>query len=547
MSGRKKSLAASAALMGIIILFSKALGLFRDILIASAYGTSAEGVAYETASKLPVTIFDFVLGGVVTAAFIPVYNSLAVKKGKKEALSFAQSYLNLILLVTAVLSVIGVTAAPLLVKLMAPDLAAATADLAVRLTRIMFPMVIFVGLAFSFVGFLQSEGEYNIPALISLVSNLLMTGYLLFLNGRFGVYGLAAAMLAGWCAQAAVQIPSVVRRGFRYRLTAPLFTPDTLRAAKNTLPILIATWTTPVCALINTRLASGIEGGRPIAALGYANRLYIIIVGLFSFVATNLLFPHFARAAASGDAGESGRLTRTSLKALTFIIAPIAAGVAVLAVPFVSLIYERGEFTADDTRLTAAALSMYAAGMLFSACGEVLTKAFFAAEKTKLPMIASVISMLFNIAAIYALRFLLGERFGVGAIALMTAVSAAVNMGINLFFAYRNELLPRAPADRTDILKSVGSAAVMGATVWFVRDRCAGTTGRIAGFALPVLAGATVSLVCVFLFRSEEAGAIRAMLVNLVRKKTDPPADMPEDAKAEGGEERHDPDSQRSD
>ena len=263
---------------------------------------------------------------------------LAAVLHKKEALSFAQSYLNLILLVTAVLSVIGVTAAPLLVKLMAPDLAAATADLSVRLTRIMFPMVIFVGLAFSFVGFLQSEGEYNIPALISLVPNLLMTGYLLFLNGRFGVYGLAAAMLAGWCAQAAVQIPSVVRRGFRYRLTAPLFTPDTLRAAKNTLPILIATWTTPVCALINTRLASGIEGGRPIAALGYANRLYVIIVGLFSFVATNLLFPHFARAAASGDAGESGRLTRTSLKALTFIIAPIAAGVAVLAVPFVSLI-----------------------------------------------------------------------------------------------------------------------------------------------------------------------------------------------------------------
>ncbi len=539
MKDGRKSLAASAALMGIIILFSKALGLLRDILVASAYGTTAEGVAYETASKLPVTVFDFVLGGVVTAAFIPVYNSLTVKKDKKEALSFAQSYVNLILLVTVILSAVGAAAAPLFVRLMAPDLAAETAALAARLTRIMFPMVIFVGLAFSFVGFLQSEGEYNIPALISLVSNVLMVGYLLIFNGRFGVYGLAAAMLIGWCAQAAVQIPAVRKRGFRYRLTAPLFTPDTLRAAKNTVPILIATWTTPVCAIINTRLASGIEGGRPIAALGYANRLYIIIVGLFSFVATNLLFPHFARGTASGDTEANGRLIRASLRTLSFIIAPIAAGVATLAVPFVSLIYERGEFTADDTRLTAAALSMYAAGMLFSACGEVLTKAFFAAERTTLPMIASLISLAFNAAAIYASRALLGEKFGVGTIALMTALSAAVNMTINLIFACRKKLIPSSalPPDGLDIGKSVLSALVMGAAVWFLRGKCVSLgMGRLAGFALPVLAGAAVYAICVFLLRSTEMRMLCAAIAGKLKKKSG----AEEDKAAEGGEQGRD-------
>lgn len=539
MKDGRKSLAASAALMGIIILFSKALGLLRDILVASAYGTAAEGVAYETASKLPVTVFDFVLGGVVTAAFIPVYNSLAVKKDRKEALSFAQSYVNLILLVTVILSAVGAAAAPLFVRLMAPDLAPETAALAARLTRIMFPMVIFVGLAFSFVGFLQSEGEYNIPALISLVSNALMVGYLLIFNSRFGVYGLAAAMLIGWCAQAAVQIPAVRKRGFRYRLTAPLFTPDTLRAAKNTVPILIATWTTPVCAIINTRLASGIEGGRPIAALGYANRLYIIIVGLFSFVATNLLFPHFARGTASGDTEANGRLIRASLRTLSFIIAPIAAGVATLAAPFVSLIYERGEFTADDTRLTAAALSMYAAGMLFSACGEVLTKAFFAAERTKLPMIASLISLAFNAAAIYASRALLGEKFGVGTIALMTALSAAVNMTINLIFACRKKLIPSSGllSDGLDIGKSALSALVMGAAVWFLRGKCVSSgMGRLAGFALPVLAGAAVYALCVFLLRSGEMRMLCAAIAGKLKKKSG----AEEDKAAEGGEQDRD-------
>ena len=88
----KKSFAKSAVLMGVIILLSKVMGLVRDSMIAAAYGMTEQAIAYETASKLPITIFDFVLGGVVTSAFIPVYNSLAVKKGRQEALSFAQSF-----------------------------------------------------------------------------------------------------------------------------------------------------------------------------------------------------------------------------------------------------------------------------------------------------------------------------------------------------------------------------------------------------------------------------------------------------------------------
>ncbi|MBQ3638786.1 MAG: murein biosynthesis integral membrane protein MurJ [Clostridia bacterium] len=510
---KKPSLAQSAALMGIIILFSKALGLLRDILVASAYGTTQAGVAYETASRLPVTVFDFVLGGVVTAAFIPVYNSLAVKKGKKEALRFCQSYINLILLLTAVLALAGTVFAPALVRLIAPELVPETRDLAVRLTRVMFPMVIFVGLAFSFVGFLQSEGEYNIPALISLVSNLLMVGYLLFLNGRFGVGGLAAAMLVGWCAQTAVQIPAVVKRGFRPKLTAPLGTPEIARAAKNTLPILVATWTTPICSVINTRLASGIEGGRAIGALGYANRLYIIIVGLFSFVATNLLFPVFARAAAEGDSAEGDRLTRASLKTLVFIIAPISAGVAVLAVPFVGLIYENGVFTPDDTLLTASALSMYAAGMLFSACAEVLTKAFFAAEKTRLPMISSLISIGFNVAVLYAARAVLGERFGVGAIALVTALSAGVNAGVLYLFAAKKGILTPKAADWADAAKSLLSALVMAFAVrlLWVKTGDLGL-GRLTGFALSVLCGALVYAVCVNVLRAETVKVLAGKL-----------------------------------
>lgn len=507
-SGEKKpSLMLAAMMMGVIILLSKILGLLRDSMIGSAYGTTDLAIAYETASKLPVTIFDFILGGVVTSAFIPIYNSIAVKKGKKDALSFAQSYVNLILVITVSVSVIGVVFAPYLVNFIAPDLTAETAALAAQLTRIMFPMVIFVGLAFSFVGFLQSEGEYNIPAVISLVSNLIMILYLVFFNEKFGVRGLSVSMLVGWGAQAAVQIPAVIKKGFRYRLTAPLAVPEIGRAAKNTLPILIATWTTPLCNLINTRIASGIEGGRAINALGYANRLYIIIVGLFSFVATNLLFPHFSRAAASGNSDEGERLTRTSIKILIFIIAPISVGVMLLAPQFISIIYGRGNFTDSDVLITAEALRAYSVGMIFAAIGEVLTKAFFAVEKTKLPMISSIVSMTVNIAVIE----LFGSRLGIGGIALTASFATAVNMAINLIFAYKKGILKKAPRDFIDISKSVLSAAVMGASVWFITPHCEGMP-RLVAFALPVIAGCVVYTLCALILKSEGALALLGMI-----------------------------------
>ena len=200
---KNRSFAGTAVLMGIIILAAKILGLVRDMMVAAHYGTdTAEAIAYETASRLPVTLFDLVIGGVVTSAFIPVYNSLLVKKGKTEALDFARSYVNLILVITLIIAVFGIAFASPLTEFMAPELDAATHILAVKLTRILFPMIVFTGLAFSFVGYLQSMGEYNIPAVISLVSNGIMVGYLLTLNPVFGITGLAVAMLLGWAAQA---------------------------------------------------------------------------------------------------------------------------------------------------------------------------------------------------------------------------------------------------------------------------------------------------------------------------------------------------------
>ncbi len=502
---KKNSLLGTAAVMGIIILLSKAMGLLRDILVANAFGTTAPAVAYETASRLPILIFDFVLGGVVSAAFIPVFNDLLVKDGKKAAMRYAASYVNMISLLTGAVTLLGILFASPLVKVLAPALPPEVHALAVELTRILFPMVIMTGLAFSFVGILQSMGEFQIPALISLVSNSIMVLYLVFLSDRFGIVGLAVAMLLGWSAQAVVQIPKLVRFGFRPSFKEGVFSPAVGRSLKMALPILIGTWTQPICSVFNTRFASSLESGRAITALGYANRLYTIIVGVFSFVATNLLFPYFSRASAEGDLTKSRRMMVSSVKTLWFIIAPIAAGLLVLSEPIAAILYERGEFTPADTALTATALRAFAVGMLFMAANEVLTKAFFAENKPKIPMVTSLIAMAANIGFVFLL-----SPLGIGGIALASALAVAVQSLLNALFMRRRSAPHMPITDLFDLIKSVIGAAVMGTALVFIYPHL--PSSRIAGTLLSVVIGAFIYAISAILLRSEEASFILTKL-----------------------------------
>ena len=509
MAEKQNNAAKTISVVMLVTLLGKVLGLVRDMLVGRTYGTSMEAIAYETASRLPVTVFDLVIGGVVTTAFIPVYNSLMVKKGRQDALDFARAYVNLILVITTGIALLGMVFAAPLVEFMAPELDSPTHALAVRLTRILFPMVIFTGLAFSFVGYLQSGGEYNIPAVISLLSNGIMVGYLLTLNRFCGIVGLAAAMLLGWAAQAMVQVPALKRLGYSHRFRTPLWSPSIRRAMGNALPILLSTWTTPVCTLINTRLASGIENGRGITALGYANRLYTILVGLFSFVATNLLFPYLSRAAAAGDTDENDRLMRISVRTLVFLIAPITVGIFLLAEPFIALLFESDVFTADDTALTAEALSAFALSMVFLAVNEVLIKGFFAAEETKIPMVSALLAMTVNVGALLVLSGAASDRLSVGLIALLSGGATLLNMTVNAVRAHRRGMMRLRKSDWAELTKILLCALAMAPAVWLAAGL---VSSDLAKIVLGAAAGILVYALLTLLLRCETMKTILSVL-----------------------------------
>lgn len=499
-----KKMTLTVIIMALATVCAKLLGLVRDVLSASAYGTGTEAIAYETASRLPIMLFDFVIGGVVTAAFIPIFSELLVTKGREKAMRFATDYFNLVFAVTLFISVIGELFAPALVSFLAPDIPEAAALLAVPLTRIMFPMVIFAGTAFCFVGILQCMGHFRLPSIISLFSNGVIVCYLLFFESRFGVYGLAVSMLIGWALQALVQLPTALKLGFRPRVGIGFLTPEVRSAAKAFLPLLVASWLLPVLSVINTRFASGIEAGRAVTAVGYANRFYIIIVGVFSFIATNLLFPKLSRASADGDGEGAKRLTASSLKLLLYVVLPVAAGCFALAYPIIELIFVNGDFTSDDARLTAEALKWFCLGMPAMAVNEVLQKLFFSRKKAVPPMVTSVICCVLDVGLVYVLS----SAFGIAGIAASSGSVITVCAALNYIIDAKNGSPLFCLRDLPDLLTSAVFSVLCGISAHFVYSFSAPRMPSALSLGVSVACGAGVWAVLTLIFPQKEIAAL---------------------------------------
>ena len=458
MSSTEKLL-RTAGFMAIATLMAKICGLVREMLIAAYFATGMEGQAYVTATKLPTMLFDIVIGGVISASFIPVFNSILERRDKAEAMAFANKFIGMVLSVTVLITVFGILFSDQLIGFLAPDFDAQTHMLASTLSSIMFPMIIFTGLAFSFVGILQSFGEFNIPAVMSLVSNVAVILYFPLFGKKFGVHGLAYAMLISWSLQVFIQIPSLKKFGFKFRPSLKLKDAYIKEALLLAGPMLVSTWVQPLYSIVNTRIASGMDGA--VAMLEYANRLYVVVVGVFSFVVTNLIFPKLSRANASDNRQESDSLTVTSLKAIMIVILPLMAGFIILGKPVISIIYERGNFTAQDAELTGLALSCYSVGMIGFSINEILSKVFFSMHNSKTPMINAVASMAVNILCAYGFS----KIWGVGGLALATAAGSSVNAVLNYIclWNYKGRIFERS--DWVSMGKTVCATLLMAAVV----------------------------------------------------------------------------------
>ena len=509
------SAAKTVSLVMAVTLAGKALGLYRDRLLAVHYSTGAAANAFFTASRIPRVFFDAVFASAIAACFIPVFSEYLEKKGRKEAFRFADGFITIIALLTGALTLAGMAFPQPLVAVFADYADPATTELAVSLTRVMFPTVLFSGVAFSLVGVLQAQDHFTAPALMSAVSNLVIILYFFTLDAKLGIFGLAGAYLLGWLLQGVIQVPPLRRLDFRFRPSLDFKSEGMKKVFALMGPVMVSTWVQPINQAVNGRFGSRLYGGAGMSALEYASNLYLVIAGTFILSVTNVIFPKLSRLTAGGKEGEFQDTVRQTLRFCLFLVLPMSAGLAAVARPLISLIYGGGQFDSFSTGITATALGWMSLGMAGYAVQNILSRAYFAKQQGKAPLVAGGVSILVNI----ALCRLLTQRFLVAGLALASAVSATVYALLLLLPLQRGREKILDAAALAGLLKMALAAAVMGLCVWcalepFGRFLPSGKAGEVLCLGACAAAGAALYFFLALLLRIDEAG----LCVSLAKK-----------------------------
>jgi len=511
----QNSAAKTVSVIMALTLAGKVLGLYRDRLLAVHYSTGAAANAFFTASRIPRVFFDAVFASAIAACFIPVFSGYLEKKGKEAAFRFAGSFITIIALLTGALTLAGMAFPEPLVALFADYSDPATTQLAVSLTRVMFPTVLFSGVAFSLVGVLQAQDHFTAPALMSAVSNGVIILYFLTLDARLGIFGLAGAYLLGWLLQGLIQIPPLARLGFRCRPGLDLRSQGMKQVLALMGPVMVSTWVQPINQVINGRFGSRLYGGAGTSALEYASNLYLVIAGTFILSVTNVIFPRLSRLTAGGKEGEFQDTIRQTLRLCLFLVLPMSAGLAAVARPLISLIYGGGEFDAFSTEITSTALGWMSLGMAGYAVQNILSRAYFARQQGRAPLVAGGISIAVNL----ILCQILTGRFLVAGLALASAISATVYGLLLLLPLQRGGEKLLDGSALLDLVKAALAAAAMGLCVRYVLDVLAvllpaGKLGELACLGLCGLLGVVLYFLLALLLRVDEAG----LCVTLMKK-----------------------------
>jgi putative peptidoglycan lipid II flippase len=492
-------LARAAGLISAATMLSRVLGLVREQLFAALLGASKFADAFNVAFRIPNLLRDLFAEGALAQAFIPTFKASLKHDGRDRAYLLAQRVAGSLFLVVGLIVLIAGIFAPYVVETLAGDFSGDKFDLTVDLTRIMLPFLPIVSLAAVAMGILNAQDRYLAPALAPAMFNVMSICvgaglYVGGVDGRWVAIGWAIGTVAGGVAQLGIQVPSMWKLGFRPRLRADLRLrdPGVRRVGRLMLPAIAGLAAVQVNIFVNTMFATSEAGA--VSWLNYAFRFLQLPIGVFGVAIATVTTTRFADAAADRNHAGMGKQLDESLRLVAFLTVPATVGLLVLGEPIIRLIFERGRFTAHDTYATARALELYAVGLVAYAGVKVIAPAFYALDRARIPMIASMSAVAGNL----VLNITLHPHYGYKVLALGTAIAAILNFTI-LFVAFRTRVSRLDGRALLWYLARIGIAAgVMAAAVYGTHRASVemlGTDGFLARAAdglVPVAVGAVV-------------------------------------------------------
>jgi putative peptidoglycan lipid II flippase len=505
-------LARSTAIYAVATGLSRVLGLLREIVAAYYFGAAGLINSFTVAFQIPNLIRALVADAALSSAFVPVFSELLEKGERARAWRVASTVFWLMLL--------GLTGLTALFMLLAPLLLRPFGDpggdfgLTVSLARLLFPIVVLLGLTGVVVGILNSYDEFTVPALTPVFWNLaiivgLVIGVPRMHTETAQLYVYAGSILVGTLIQFLLPLPWLRGRDGRLQLVLDWRDPAVHRMFKLMIPVTVGLGLINVNAVIGVLFASRlIDPELAPAAIDKAFRLYMLPQGMFSVAVATVLFPLLARLATRGDAQGFGRTVGSGLRQIGFMLIPAGALSAVLADPIVRLVFQRGEFTADQTPVVAGALAAFSLGLVFNGWMLMLNRAFFSLQSNWVPTTIAAANLALNVVLYFAF-------YRVGAWGIPLAVSVANMAGFAALLAF----LQRRP-QRIELGRLVGSvarvvlaSAVLAAVsylVWAGLDAALGRSliAQVLSLSGALLAGAAVYLVSCRLLGVRELEAL---------------------------------------
>ena len=507
---------ATVGLM-IVTLLSKVIGFSREMVLTYAYGTTMQADAYITALSIPDVLFT-AIGAALATTFIPLYNENKMIGGRERSLKFTNNIINIVIMISIIISVCSIIFAKPLVKLFAMDFVGEKLQLTINYARIMIPSIIFIGLKNIMVSYLQLNDSFVATGLVGFPYNAIVIASIL-ISTKTSIYVLPIGTLIGMASQFIILYIVARKKEYKYKPYINLKDNQLKKMGALIAPVFIGVAVNQINSIVDKSLASTLGDG-VITALNTANRLNQFVMGLFIATIVTVVYPMLSKLSLNEDKSRFIDTISKSVNSIIILVIPISVGAIALAQPIVKLLFQRGAFNEYSTYLTSSALVFYSIGLIGSGLRDILGKVFYSLQDTKTPMLNGALAMGINI----VLNLILIKFMGHTGLAFATSLSSII--GILLLFNKLKQKMGNFGQDRIikTTIKVIISAVIMGVVTKIGYNYVSNILGvglineTISLFS-SILLGIIVYLISIILMRVEEINMIIDMVKSRVSKK----------------------------
>jgi putative peptidoglycan lipid II flippase len=427
------AVARNTAIFSIATGVSRIAGLVREIATASFFGTSGRFSAFTIAFQIPNLVSNLFANAALSAAFVPVFTELLHQGRRKEAFRLASTLFWVILIVVGAVTAFFILAAGVIMPVFTGTTFNAALDhLTVGLSRVLFPVVLLLGLNGLLVGILQSYDHFSIPAISPAVWNVVILILLFILRPHFHgeehqLYLYAGAIVAATFVQLLMAAGALGRIDFRLQPRVDWHDPRVRQVLTLMLPVTIGLGIVNLDQLINSAFGTLVSDEAP-RAIDNAFRVYMLPQGLFSVAVATVLFPTMSRMAAGRDVRSMRRVLGIGMRQINLLLIPASAFMIVLATPIVRLLFQRGNFTPHSTHIVSVALFWFAFSLPFGGLNLLLTRTFFAVQRPWIPTRLAAMNIVVDIIVSIALY----KPFGIAGLIIGTVAANALMTALQL-------------------------------------------------------------------------------------------------------------------